>query len=79
MDVIDEHENATIDYSQNDVALVKKDGPTCSPFTCINGGVCYTTYNEVAKKGCSTPLSANKDCLLLGPEQTICVILIPSL
>lgn len=73
IDVIEEDETPEIDKNSNLIAFVKQGGPACSPFTCFNGGVCYTSYSKIAKHDCSTPLDASPNCLLLDSNEPICV------
>lgn len=74
IDVLDENSELILNNTNlNEIAIVKQNGPACSPYTCLNGGSCYTSLTEFAKKDCSTPIDVNNDCLLLEKNKPICV------
>ena len=53
---------------------MKQGGNACSPLSCFNGGICYTTLNDISKRNCAIPTHAGSECVLLEKNQAICVI-----
>jgi len=75
IDVLDENSDLILENltNLNEIAIVKQNGLACSPYTCLNGGSCYSSLNNFAKKDCATPVNVNTDCLLIEKNQPICV------
>ena len=76
IDVLDEDEVPNLTNTTQQLAYVKRGGSACTPFSCLNGGLCYTSFSKIAKRDCSIPLSASKECLLLDSNQPLCVNII---